>query len=315
MSMTELGRPLSVAEARRALARAFADASLDAPELDARLLISHALGLDHAGIVTAADRILDYSERQRVDAAATRRLGREPVARILGVKEFWSLPFRVTPAVLVPRPETETVIETALELIDTGGPRGRALRLADIGTGSGALLLALLHELPGAHGVGTDRSIDALEVAAENAVRLRLASRAGFVICDFGTALAGAFDLVVSNPPYVASHDIAGLAPEVRDHDPTLALDGGPDGLAAYRMIAADAARLLASGGHLLVEVGAGLAAAAAGLFSGTDLVVVSMPTDLAGIPRVLHVLRAADGSPPSGPRAQKTLGLLTETR
>src|SRR5262249_34034525 len=160
---------------------------------------------------------------------------REPVARILGRKEFWSLSFAIAPAVLVPRPETETLVEAALAVI--GPEPGRRLRVADLGTGSGALLLALLHELRTADGVGADVSHAALDLARENAERLGLAGRAAFVACDFGAALAGGFDLVLSNPPYIAQTEWPRLDPEVRNHDPKLALDGGADGLAAHRRI------------------------------------------------------------------------------
>jgi release factor glutamine methyltransferase len=296
---------VSVSEARRRLARAFAAASLDSPELDARLLVSHALGLDHAALVAAADRPLDALEQASIAALADRRLKREPVSRILGTKEFWSLPLRVNPAVLVPRPETEALVETALHLLDAEDRRGVAVRIADLGTGSGAVLIALLHELAAASGVGTDRSAAALAVAAANAEHLGMGGRARFVACDFGRALAGAFDLIVSNPPYIASSAIPELAPEVRDHDPALALDGGQDGLAAYRAIAADAERLLAPGGHLLLELGAGLAQSVTALFARPSFVVSAPRTDLAGTPRVLHVLCGHSRRPTLGEGAK----------
>lgn len=286
-------RAVSIGEARRMLARTLAAASLPSPELDARLLVGHALGLDHAALASVADRVLGPDECARIDALAERRLAREPVSRILGIKEFWSLPFCVTPAVLVPRPETETLVEAALAILAAQGQQGAAIRIADLGTGSGALLLALLHETAAATGVGTDVSTAALAVAAENARQLGMLARAHFVACDFGQALSGPFDLVVSNPPYIATSTIATLAPEVREHDPSLALDGGADGLAAYRAIAADAARLLAPGGHLLIELGAGLAQSVATLFARPGLAIADAPRiDLAGTPRTLHVLR-----------------------
>src|SRR4029077_20099094 len=183
-----------------------------------------ALGLDHASLAAAAERVLDPAERERIAAVASRRLAREPVSRIVGMKEFWGLPLRVNPAVLVPRPETETVVATALAALDRDGDRARPLRIADLGTGSGALLLALLSELPNAFAIGTDLSVAALAVARDNAGRLGLAARAAFVAGDFAVALAGPFDLAVANPPYVASGEVGQLAPEVRDHDPRLAL-------------------------------------------------------------------------------------------
>jgi release factor glutamine methyltransferase len=284
----QLASGMTVVEARRALSDAFRRAGLDSPELDARLLTGHALGLDHTGLVIEANRDLRGDEAKRLIALAARRLEREPVARILGVKEFWGLPLRITKSTLVPRPETETAVEAALSAIDQGGPRHRALRIADLGTGSGALLIALLTELPNATGVATDISIDALRAARDNARQLMLHSRAHFVACDFGAALPQSFDLVVSNPPYIMSGDIAGLAPEVR-HDPRRALDGGADGLACYRTIAGQAARLLKPQGHIVVELGVGQEALVAALFRAAGLAPTPAHTDLSGIPRALH--------------------------
>jgi release factor glutamine methyltransferase len=275
---------IPVQQARRALGTAFGAAGLDTPDLDARVLVAHALRLDHAGLVAAGARALDHTEAAEIASLADRRLAGEPVARILGTREFWGLPLAVTPAVLVPRPETETVVELALSLIED---RARPLRLADLGTGSGAILLALLHELPNAFGIGTDIAPGALWVARRNAMQLGLADRARFVACDYGAALAGPFDLVVSNPPYIATAVIATLAPEVRDHDPLCALDGGADGLAAYRALAADAARLVGAG-HLVVEIGAGQARDVEFLLTQKDLALAAMRHDLSGIERAL---------------------------
>jgi release factor glutamine methyltransferase len=219
------------------------------------------------------------------------------VARIIGVKEFWGLPFQVVPAVLVPRPDTETVVETALARLDRDGARSRRLRvadlrIADLGTGSGAILIALLRELPSAWGIGTDCDAAALATARANAVGLGVAARAAFIACDFGAALAGNFDLVAANPPYIATDEIAALAPEVRDFDPRGALDGGPDGLAAYRTITRDAVRLLAPGGHLVMEIGAGQSQAVAALAAAAGLRSIAVAPDLAGIPRTVSACR-----------------------
>lgn len=268
----------TVAAARRSVAAALRAARLDTPDLDARLLVGEALGLDHAGLAVAAARVLTADEARRIEAFATRRLAHEPVARILGRSQFWSLPLVVTRDVLDPRPDTETVVTAALAAIDARGPRRAVARLADLGTGSGAILLALLSELPEARGVGTDTSLAALGVARDNAGRLGLAPRAGFVACDYGGALAGGFDLVVSNPPYIRTADIATLAPEVRDFDPRPALDGGPDGLDAYRAIAADAGRLLAPGGLIVVEVGHDQSGAVVALFDTNHLARIGDP-------------------------------------
>jgi len=280
----------TVGEARRAAADRLREHGFDSPDLDARLLVGHALGLDHVALADQATRQLTTAEGAALDAVLRRRLAHEPVARILGTKEFWSLPLRITPNVLVPRPETETVVEAALALAD----RGRPLRIADLGVGSGAILLALLSELPAAFGVGTDRDRRALDVSRDNAHRLGLAARAGFVACDFGAALAGGCDIAVSNPPYIPTRDIAALAPDVRDHDPRGALDGGADGLAAYRAIAADAARLLADGGWLAVEIGIGQDKSVSALLAAHGLAVAGAPRrDLAGHPRVVVARKA----------------------
>jgi len=276
-------RGASVAQARRALAERFRAAGLDSPELDARILIGHALGLDHAGLAAAEKQALPNTVSLQIEALGERRLAHEPVARIVGEKEFWGLSFVVTPAVLVPRPETETVVEQALSVID----RTKPLHIADLGTGAGAILLALLSELPQARGAGIDISADALDVARANARRLGLADRADFALSDFG-AVEGAFDLVVSNPPYIASAAIGALSPDVRDYDPHRALDGGADGLAAYRAIAAVVPRLIAPTGHLVVEIGAGQETAVTGLFLQSGLAISAIRHDLSGIPRVL---------------------------
>ena len=277
---------------RRGVARRLRDRGIDTPDLDARILVGHALGLDHAALVRTADRPLDASEIARIEALAARRLAREPVARITGIKEFWGLRFKITPAVLVPRPETETVVEQALAALDRNGPRSRTLRIADLGVGSGAILIALLTELPNAEAIGTDRDPAALAIARENARRLGVAARACFVACDFGAGLAPGFDLVVTNPPYVRSAEIAGLELDVREFDPRGALDGGPDGLAAYRTIAVDAHRILAPDAHLIAEIGSRQGDAVAALFGAAGFGAVRIVPDLAGLSRVVAAIR-----------------------
>jgi release factor glutamine methyltransferase len=279
---------LSVAAARRRLATQFSEAGLDTPDLDARVLVGHALALDHTALAAQADRRLSDQEAAAIAALAQRRLAREPTARIVGTKEFWGLRLRLNADTLVPRPDTETVVEAALAALGTD--RSRARRIADLGTGSGALLLALLSELPAARGVGTDISLSALGCARLNARVLGLGGRASFVACDQGSALGNGFDLVVANPPYVSSADIIGLEPEVRDFDPHRALDGGADGLAAYRAITTDAPRMLAPQGVLVLELGAGQLAAATALTMAAGLRPVACRNDLAGVPRALAV-------------------------
>jgi release factor glutamine methyltransferase len=279
----------TVEAARRALTTKLKSNHIDSAELDARILVGAVLGLDLTGVIAQAARVLTSDETTRLEDFARRRLNGEPVARILGAKEFWGLPLKLSTATLVPRPDTETVVELALDMLRAGNPANRALRIADIGTGSGAILLALLSELPDARGVGTDISEAALQTAHSNALHLGLADRARFVACDYAAALADEFDLIVSNPPYVRSAEIAGLAPEVRDHDPLRALDGGADGLDAYRTLVPQAASLLAPGGILAVEVGQGQSTEVAQLMNAAGLMPEGTPkADLSGIPRAV---------------------------
>ncbi|HET9717098.1 MAG TPA: peptide chain release factor N(5)-glutamine methyltransferase [Pseudolabrys sp.] len=278
----------SISETLRIVAQTFRTANIEEPDVDARSIIGNALHLDRTRLAVQADRILEAREIAVISALAARRLRHEPVSRIVGQKEFWSLPITITPDVLVPRPETETVVEAALAFIARGGPLERRLRILDIGTGSGALLFALLHELPQARGIGTDASAAALIVARSNAAHCGLQERSSFVACSFASAVQGVFDVVVSNPPYIATAQIATLAPEVREYDPRLALDGGPDGLDAYRAIAEDAERILSPDGMLFVELGAGQEKTVSSLFAEAGLAVRAARNDLAGIPRVL---------------------------
>ncbi|MGQ0686488.1 peptide chain release factor N(5)-glutamine methyltransferase [Bradyrhizobium sp.] len=279
---------MTVDAARRALAARFTAAGIDSAELDARLLTGHALGLELTGMVRAASRMLTSDEANRLNALADRRLAGEPVARILGHKEFWGLQLSLSPATLVPRPDTETVVELALEMLREN-PARQGARIADLGTGTGAILLALLSELHGAVGTGTDISQEALQTARGNAARQGLADRTSFIRCDYAAGLTGTFDLIVSNPPYIRSGDIAGLAVEVRDHDPRAALDGGPDGLDAYRALIPQAARILAPGAVLVVEAGQGQAGEIEGLMAAAGLTPHRSPrADLGGIPRAV---------------------------
>jgi release factor glutamine methyltransferase len=285
--MTDSFAEQTVEAARRALTRRLEANGNQSAELDARILVGHALGLDLTGVIAAAGRPVAAAEAVQIEDFARRRLDGEPVARILGFKEFWGLPLQLSVDTLVPRPDTETLVELALEIL-RGEPRpDRRWRIADIGTGSGAILLALLSELSWACGVGTDISVAALRTARSNAAQLGFAPRATFVACDYAAALPGPFDLIVSNPPYIRSAEIAGLGAEVRHHDPRLALDGGADGLAAYRAIAPEAVRLLAAGGVLAMELGYGQSADVEALMTAAGLTLERPPkADLAGIPR-----------------------------
>jgi release factor glutamine methyltransferase len=279
----------TVEAARRALTARLESAAIESASLDARILIGHILGLDLTGLITSAQRPLTPDESTRIEDVARRRLAGEPVARIVGEKEFWGLPLRLSPATLVPRPDTETVVELALELLRADGGTHRPLRIADLGTGSGAILLALLSELPTATGFGTDISEQALQTAAANAISAGLAHRATFIACDYATGLSGPFDLIVSNPPYIRAADIAGLAVEVREHDPRAALNGGADGLDGYRALIPQAAVLLAPGAALVVEAGEGQSGPINGLMTLSGLTPTGAPkADLAGIPRAV---------------------------
>jgi release factor glutamine methyltransferase len=287
--VTESFAGQTVETARRMLTALFKNRAIESAELDARLLTGAVLGLDLTGLITAAARHLTEDEAARLDGFARRRGLGEPVARILGVKEFWGLPLSLTAATLVPRPDTETVVEAALELLQAKTNRDRRLRIADLGTGTGAILLALLTEWPNACGIGTDISEAALRIARTNARQLGLAPRTAFVACDYAAALSGGFDLIVANPPYIRSGDIGALAPEVRDHDPRRALDGGADGLDAYRLIAPQAARLLTPGGCLVLEVGHDQSDDVEALLTMAGLKLPGEPkADLAGIPRAV---------------------------
>ena len=284
----------TIEAARRALTARFRTNKMVSAELDARILVGAALGLDLTGMIASAGRLLAPDQSMRLDDLARRRLAGEPVARLLGHKEFWGLPLKLSAATLVPRPDTETVVELALEIWRARPHQEKPWRIADIGTGSGAILLALLSELPEACGVGTDISVAALRTARANAIDLGLADRAVFVACNYAAALPGPLDLIVSNPPYIRSAEIGLLAPEVRDHDPHQALDGGTDGLDAYRALIPQAARLLAPGGALVVEVGHGQSGDIGGLMTAAGLTLSSRPAkaDLAGIHRAVAGLK-----------------------
>jgi release factor glutamine methyltransferase len=279
----------TVEAARRTLTARFRSHGIDSAALDVRILVGAVLGLDLTGLIAAANRLLTSDEASRLEDFARRRLAGEPVARILGFKEFWGLPLKLSAATLVPRPDTETVVELALEVLHAAPRPDHRVRIADIGTGSGAILLALLSELRDADGIGTDISAAALRTASANASALGLGDRAGFVACDYAAALADAFDLIVSNPPYIRSAEIANLATEVREHDPYRALDGGADGLDAYRTLIPQAAQLLSRQGALIVEVGHGQSGEVEGLMTAAGLILERpAKADLSGIRRAV---------------------------
>jgi release factor glutamine methyltransferase len=256
-----------------------AAAGIDNPRAEARLLLAHALGTSRDATLSAPP--LTPDQAAQFAGLVARRAAREPLAYITGRKEFWSLDFAVGPGVLVPRPDTETLIEEAIRLYPD---RSLPLAIADLGTGSGAILIAALKEFPNAGGIGFESSSQAFLWACRNAHAL-MPGRAEIRLADW-TAARGPFDLVFSNPPYIPSAEIATLEPDVRDHEPLAALDGGPDGLDAYRALGRLLPGLLKPGGHAVVEMGAGQAGAMELLFTG--LGVLRLAPDLAGVPRAL---------------------------
>ncbi len=257
-----------------------AGAGVAEPRRDARLLISHALGVEPEVVLGFPERMLDSAQARRIARLVALRAERRPMAQILGQREFWSLNFIVTEDTLDPRPDSECVIEAALARIAV---RRAAHRILDFGTGTGCLLLALLHELPNATGIGVDISLAACAVAARNAASLGLARRADFAVADWGSAIRGRFDVIVANPPYIPEAELARLEPEVSLFEPRLALDGGPGGVAAYRRFAPDLARLLAPDGLAVVEFGAGQAAPVTELMCNPGLRREAVIADLAG--------------------------------
>jgi len=260
-------------------------AGIDNPRREARLLLAHALECSTADLVRDPDRLGDPAAYETVLA---RRAAREPLAYILGEREFWSLKFAVSPATLIPRPESETLIEAALALFaDRAPPR----RILDLGTGSGCLLLAALHEFHQTFGIGTDSSFPAARVAATNAALLGLADRSAFLCADWSTPLRDRFDLILCNPPYIPTSVIGGLMPEVARYEPVTALDGGPDGLVAYRQIIVTLRCLLRRDGVAILELGAGQDAGVARIAADCGLAATTRP-DLAGIPRAMVLIR-----------------------
>jgi release factor glutamine methyltransferase len=264
-------------------------AGIEEARREARLLVALALDADPAIVLGYPERPLESAARRRLDGLVARRAAREPVSRLRGHREFWSLDFLLSPETLDPRADSETLIDAALDLLpDPAAPR----RVIDFGTGSGCLLLALLSEWPLATGIGVDRSWGAALTARRNAARLGVADRARFVVGDWDAAFGGMADVIVANPPYIATEDIIALDPEVARFEPRAALDGGPDGLAAYRVLVRAAARLLTPDGVVLFEVGAGQAAAVATLAEAAGLSSCAIRRDLAGIERCLAFVR-----------------------
>ncbi|MBN9560686.1 MAG: peptide chain release factor N(5)-glutamine methyltransferase [Alphaproteobacteria bacterium] len=287
----------SRADALRRGALLLKAAAIERPRLEARLLLAHALGLTSEELLRDTRAPADMT---LYEPLLTRRAAREPLALITGRQEFWSLPFAVSPATLIPRADTETLLEAALELFPE---RNWVASILDLGTGTGCLLLAALMEFPAAFGVGVDVAPDAARLAARNAADLGLSARAAFLVGDWAAPLGGRFELILSNPPYIETSAIPTLMPEVRQHEPAGALDGGPDGLDAYRRIIPAFTELLAPSGAAILEVGQGQAAPVANMAEHCGFMATTR-ADLAGIPRAV-VLRQGGAKKPFGTTAR----------
>jgi release factor glutamine methyltransferase len=296
-SHAEAGRALSFTDLIREGSHRLAQAHVENPRLDTELLLAEAAGVIRAKLFAGSIDLDDEAQR-RFEALVRRRAAREPLAYITGRKEFYSIEFEVAPAVLVPRPETETIVDLALKF----AAERPNCRLLDIGTGCGAIAVAVASNAPGVRVVATDISTDALAIAHRNAIRLGLESRARFIHADCWDTLDGGeplgrFDIVVANPPYVCESEMARLEPEIRDFEPRIALDGGADGLDFYRRIVAELRDHLIAGGAVIIEVGKGQAATVAAMLQAAGCVDVGVSNDLSGIPRAVFGNRATKGT------------------
>ncbi|MDT2020497.1 peptide chain release factor N(5)-glutamine methyltransferase [Methylocella sp. CPCC 101449] len=298
------------------IAEAFAAAGIDTARLDARLLLSAATGIDAAGLLARMNDPLDETALDTLIGFVTRRLDREPVSRILGSRGFWTLDLAISPDVLDPRPDTETLVQAAVTACRAR--RDEPLRILDLCTGSGAILAALLSEFPNATGLGTDISPAACAIARQNLEATGLAARGEIRIADWADGIVGPFDLVVSNPPYIETSALAGLDPEVRHFDPQLALDGGPDGLTAYRAIATALPKLLATDGDkgrglgtglVFLEIGAAQAADVSAIVEAAGLTHIEVIKDFGGRDRVVWGRGQSEGE-----RANLPLGRRAKT-
>ncbi|WP_181704477.1 peptide chain release factor N(5)-glutamine methyltransferase [Chthonobacter rhizosphaerae] len=288
-----------LADARRRLR----DAGLPTAALDARVLVAHALGWSAVRLVADGGAPTDTETAARIDELVRRRVAGEPVGRILGAREFHGLTFELGPDTLEPRPDTEVLVDAALALVRSGGcpgaaPDGEGLLFVDVGTGTGAIAVALLVALPGARGIAVDLAPGALAVAGANAARHGVAGRLDLREGSFLDPVAEPVPLIVANPPYIASAEIAGLAPDVRDHDPRLALDGGPDGLDAYRALSAQGFAALTAGGTICLEIGSTQAASVSALLGAAGFEAIRILEDLEGRDRVVVARKSARGTP-----------------
>jgi|UPI000486DD74 release factor glutamine methyltransferase len=280
---------MTVGEALARAATHLGEAGIERPHGEARILLEAASGRGRGQIIAYPEHRLTDAQCEALDVLLLRRCMREPISRILGSREFWSLPFAVSPATLDPRPDSETLVSAVLDRIPD---RNAGMAILDLGTGTGCLLLALLSELPQAEGVGIDIDEAARQTALANAEALGLSGRAAFRLGDWARDISARFDVIVSNPPYIESAAIDRLAPEVSKYDPRGALDGGPDGLSAYRALIPQSAERLKSKGLLALETGAGQETAIRALAAGAGLIDLGSARDLAGIERCLLFTR-----------------------
>ena len=287
--------------ALQALRALLAEAGIDDGAVDARLLLCAAEGVKSLDLIRAPELALSEAALARLAPMAERRAAGEPVSRILSRREFWGLSLMISPDVLDPRPDTETLVEAVMR--EWAHKRGAALRILDLGAGSGAILCALLKEFSAARGIAVDLSAPAAAQARANLAACELLGRASVIVGSWAQALRGPFDIIVSNPPYIASREISRLAREVRDHDPSIALDGGVDGLDAYRALGPQLAPLLGEGGRFFVEFGAGQAKSVTAILAGHGLTKLAQYADLAGLTRVV-----------SGGRAARDFGAIVES-
>jgi release factor glutamine methyltransferase len=265
-------------------AESFMHVGIPTPQLDARVLMNHSLGITSETLMNSGSKNLSETEASKYRKLVERRLKREPIAYITGRKEFWSMNFNVSSSTLVPRPDSETLVEAVL----ADFPRGKSLRVLDLGTGSGCLLLSILSEFANATGVGVDLSPEAVKIATENAEKLGLSERVVFKVSDWATNLNGEFDIIISNPPYIPSQQITVLDQEVRDYEPRAALDGGKDGLDCYRIIIPQTARLITESGKIYFEIGNGQDEEVRKIGTASGLNFVKEAQDLAGTIRVI---------------------------
>lgn len=302
---TRVGETLGALR-RSAIAR-LQTAGIVSPELDVRVLLRHALEVDDASLVAASDRLVSQKVQDRFEGWLHRRISGEPVARIVGFKEFWSRAFKVGLDTLVPRPDSEIIVEAALAAFpDCNLP----LRVLDLGTGAGILLASILLEMKNSTGIGIDRSADALAIARDNLDVLGAGERAKFICGDWGSALGLPFDLVVANPPYIRSDEISKLSREVHEHDPCLALDGGADGLCAYRAIVTQLPHLLSVNGIAVLELGLGQEQAVTKLARDAGLFATGPARrDLAGVPRALVLMTTSENNTWNSPRSALVSG------